>query len=199
MFQDRRPVIIYYHGHANCRACDYRIGLYRALSQSEKLDAHVFAIDYRGFGDSTKVRVQLNSLLQELKQIYTTQTSMISGWSCEERCYCSNYFMPYMFNMYNIHKKNNAHFPNLASSRSWGSTAWRDCGFWLRPKTVKKWRVAYSYLGAFSRYSCSHATCRGFHRIKTKSNGSYTGSSVQLACRGFFRVAVGKALQVLPW
>lgn len=65
MFQDRRPVIIYYHGHANCRACDYRIGLYRALSQSEKLDAHVFAIDYRGFGDSTKLLPDREGVLHD--------------------------------------------------------------------------------------------------------------------------------------
>lgn len=55
MFDDDRPVIIYYHGHANCRACDYRVGLYKTLTQSDILDCHVFAVDYRGFGDSTNV------------------------------------------------------------------------------------------------------------------------------------------------
>ncbi|OQR76248.1 fasciclin-1-like [Tropilaelaps mercedesae] len=65
MFQDQRPVIIYFHGHANCRACQYRIGLYKTLSQSNKLDAHVFTIDYRGFADSTKVLPDREGVLHD--------------------------------------------------------------------------------------------------------------------------------------
>ncbi|XP_028967049.1 monoacylglycerol lipase ABHD12 [Galendromus occidentalis] len=65
MLDDNRPVIIYYHGHGQCRACDYRVGLYKTLTQSEELDAHLFTFDYRGFGDSTQVLPDREGLLHD--------------------------------------------------------------------------------------------------------------------------------------
>ncbi|CAN8002573.1 unnamed protein product [Ixodes pacificus] len=68
-FQDSRPVIIYYHGHAETRATDYRVQLYRRLSQSI-VDAHVIAFDYRGFGDSTNVMPSRHGVIQDSLAVY---------------------------------------------------------------------------------------------------------------------------------
>ncbi|KAI9364980.1 Alpha/Beta hydrolase protein [Zopfochytrium polystomum] len=45
-----RPVFLYFHGNAGNRAAPRRIDTYRGIS--ERLNANVLAIDYRGFGDS---------------------------------------------------------------------------------------------------------------------------------------------------
>ena len=45
-----RPIIIYFHGNTANRALRYRIDMMKQLSST--LDAHVFAFDYAGFGDS---------------------------------------------------------------------------------------------------------------------------------------------------
>lgn len=68
-FQDARPVVIYYHGHAETRAADYRVQLYRRLSQSE-VDAHVIAFDYRGFGDSTNAMPSRDGVLRDSMAMY---------------------------------------------------------------------------------------------------------------------------------
>ncbi|KAJ7182914.1 Alpha/Beta hydrolase protein [Mycena crocata] len=46
----KRPTILYFHGSRDDRAALYRIPVYSAFSS--RLDANVFVIDYRGFGDS---------------------------------------------------------------------------------------------------------------------------------------------------
>ncbi|CAD5224821.1 unnamed protein product [Bursaphelenchus okinawaensis] len=47
---DHRPVVIYLHGNSFDRTTRHRIELYKILS---KMGYHVFALDYRGYGDST--------------------------------------------------------------------------------------------------------------------------------------------------
>ncbi|KAG9087706.1 hypothetical protein FRC06_002416 [Ceratobasidium sp. 370] len=44
------PTILYFHGNAFTRALDLRARFYSALPS--RLNANVFVIDYRGFGDS---------------------------------------------------------------------------------------------------------------------------------------------------
>lgn len=68
-FEDDRPVIIYYHGHAETRAADYRVQLYKRLSESE-VDAHVVTFDYRGFGDSTNVMPNRSGVIQDSLSVY---------------------------------------------------------------------------------------------------------------------------------
>ncbi|XP_064482640.1 lysophosphatidylserine lipase ABHD12-like [Ornithodoros turicata] len=68
-FDDDRPVIIYYHGHAETRATDYRVQLYKTLSQSE-VDAHVITFDYRGFGDSTNVMPSKKGVIEDSLAVY---------------------------------------------------------------------------------------------------------------------------------
>lgn len=47
---DDRPLVLYLHGNGGSRAGGHRVNLYKVLSNS--LDAHVLALDYRGYGDS---------------------------------------------------------------------------------------------------------------------------------------------------
>lgn len=68
-FDDNRPVIIYYHGHAETRATDYRVQLYKTLSQSQ-VDAHVITFDYRGFGDSSNVMPTKDGVVQDSLAVY---------------------------------------------------------------------------------------------------------------------------------
>ncbi|KAF9002489.1 Alpha/Beta hydrolase protein [Cyathus striatus] len=46
----RRPTILFLHGNTGTRALPLRINVYTALTA--RLDSNVFAVDYRGFGDS---------------------------------------------------------------------------------------------------------------------------------------------------
>lgn len=68
-FEDNRPVIIYYHGHAETRAADYRVQLYRRLSEST-IDAHVVTFDYRGFGDSTNIMPSRSGVIEDSLAVY---------------------------------------------------------------------------------------------------------------------------------
>ncbi|KAH6935365.1 hypothetical protein HPB50_005350 [Hyalomma asiaticum] len=68
-FEDDRPVIIYCHGHAETRAADYRVQLYKTLSESA-IDAHVVTFDYRGFGDSTNVMPSRSGVVEDSLAVY---------------------------------------------------------------------------------------------------------------------------------
>lgn len=50
LLKDGRPIILYLHGNSGTRAGFHRVGLYKVLS---KMDFHVIAVDYRGYGDSS--------------------------------------------------------------------------------------------------------------------------------------------------
>jgi abhydrolase domain-containing protein 12 len=47
----RRPTVLYLHGNSGDRALPLRVGTYTGFSS--RLDVNVFAVDYRGFADST--------------------------------------------------------------------------------------------------------------------------------------------------
>lgn len=47
---DKRPAVLYLHGNGGSRAGGHRVSLYKVLTGL--LDAHVLALDYRGYGDS---------------------------------------------------------------------------------------------------------------------------------------------------
>lgn len=48
---ETRPTILFLHGNTGTRALPVRITVYTGLTA--RLDANLFAVDYRGFGDST--------------------------------------------------------------------------------------------------------------------------------------------------
>jgi len=57
-------VIMYSHGVSNTRGAYYRVELYNVLLQQ---GFHVFAFDYRGFGDSSKVEPSESSVVQDYR------------------------------------------------------------------------------------------------------------------------------------
>lgn len=67
-FKDNQPVFLYLHGNAGTRAGGHRVQLYKVLS--EKLDAHVVAFDYRGYGDSTNVLPSEDGLVEDTQRVY---------------------------------------------------------------------------------------------------------------------------------
>ncbi|XP_042861393.1 lysophosphatidylserine lipase ABHD12-like isoform X2 [Penaeus japonicus] len=64
---DSRPVVLYLHGNAGTRAIPHRVELYDLL---RKMDYHVIAFDYRGYGDSSFVHVSENGVVQDAKAVY---------------------------------------------------------------------------------------------------------------------------------
>ncbi|RMZ96204.1 monoacylglycerol lipase ABHD12-like, partial [Brachionus plicatilis] len=57
--QNKNPIFIYAHGNDRDRASPYRIELCTNLV---KLGVHVFALDYRGYGDSTGSPTELGAV-----------------------------------------------------------------------------------------------------------------------------------------
>jgi len=64
--QEDNAIVIYFHGNSFDRAQYTRTQMYNILS---KLDFHVFAIDYRGYGDSSGVPSE-NILAEDAHAIY---------------------------------------------------------------------------------------------------------------------------------
>lgn len=60
------PIIIYLHGNAFDRTDSHRCNLYNVLSS---LEFHVFAVDYRGYGDSTGFPTEVG-IIEDAKQVY---------------------------------------------------------------------------------------------------------------------------------
>ncbi|XP_054711699.1 lysophosphatidylserine lipase ABHD12-like [Uloborus diversus] len=67
-FKDNRPVFLYLHGNAGTRGGGHRVELYKVLS--EKLDSHVVAFDYRGYGDSTNESPTEAGLVEDTEHVY---------------------------------------------------------------------------------------------------------------------------------
>lgn len=61
------PVILYLHGNAGTRAGYHRLELYSVL---QNLDAHVIAVDYRGFADSSPVKPTENGVVRDSRVVY---------------------------------------------------------------------------------------------------------------------------------
>lgn len=67
-FEDDQPVFLYLHGNAGTRAGGHRVALYKLFS--EKVNAHVIAFDYRGYGDSTNVSPSESGLVEDTHYVY---------------------------------------------------------------------------------------------------------------------------------
>ncbi|RWS17189.1 Monoacylglycerol lipase ABHD12-like protein [Dinothrombium tinctorium] len=76
-FNDDRPVFLYFHGNGGTRGGRHRVGLYKVLAYSS-LNAHVIAIDYRGYGDSSNVSPSADGLELDANAIYSWLSSKIN-------------------------------------------------------------------------------------------------------------------------
>lgn len=78
-FADDRQVILYLHGNGGARGGNHRKGLYNVLAYSDKLDYHVLAIDYRGYGDSSPLSPTAAGLVQDASLAYDWLLSQVDG------------------------------------------------------------------------------------------------------------------------
>ncbi|XP_054281656.1 lysophosphatidylserine lipase ABHD12-like [Macrosteles quadrilineatus] len=70
-------VVLYLHGSAGTRASSHRLRVYRLLN---KINYHVFALDYRGYGDSKGFAKNETDLIEDAKAVYTwIRERVISG------------------------------------------------------------------------------------------------------------------------
>lgn len=78
-FADERQVILYLHGNGGARGGNHRKGLYQVLAYSDKLDYHILAIDYRGYGDSTPLTPTAAGLVQDAATAYDWLLTQLNG------------------------------------------------------------------------------------------------------------------------
>lgn len=62
LIKENETVILYLHGNAETRAHYHRRGLYELF---QKMGYYVLAIDYRGFGDSSKITPNQTSMVED--------------------------------------------------------------------------------------------------------------------------------------
>ena len=60
--QDGKPVVLYMHGNSGSRAAAHRVELYKVLRDQ---DYHVFAFDYRSYGDSSPIEPSEDGLVTD--------------------------------------------------------------------------------------------------------------------------------------
>lgn len=66
----RKPslgIVLYLHGNSNSRGASHRIELYKVL---QKLGYHVMALDYRSYGDSTKITPSESGTVRDSIAVY---------------------------------------------------------------------------------------------------------------------------------
>ncbi|KAL4707558.1 hypothetical protein ACJJTC_000310 [Scirpophaga incertulas] len=71
----KNTVVVYCHGNANHRASPHRLLMYKVFQQ---LDFHVIAFDYRGYGDSTRIRPTERGVVEDLYQVYAWLISTLN-------------------------------------------------------------------------------------------------------------------------
>ncbi|OQR72541.1 monoacylglycerol lipase ABHD12 isoform 1 [Tropilaelaps mercedesae] len=68
-FAGEDPVVLYLHGNAGTRGGTHRVGLYKLLTGKAK--AHVVAVDYRGYGDSSRIKTPtVDGLVHDAMAVY---------------------------------------------------------------------------------------------------------------------------------
>lgn len=66
-------IILYLHGNSNSRGASHRIELYQVLRE---LGYHILALDYRSYGDSTKVSPSEIGVVRDAISVYNYITSI---------------------------------------------------------------------------------------------------------------------------
>lgn len=62
-----QPIVLYLHGNKGSRAASHRVELYNKL---RRMEYHVIALDYRGYGDSSSVTVNEEGLVADTKLVF---------------------------------------------------------------------------------------------------------------------------------
>ncbi|CAG9572649.1 unnamed protein product [Danaus chrysippus] len=64
----KNTVVLYCHGNSNHRASPHRLQMYKVF---QDLNFHVITFDYRGYGDSTRVRPTESGVVEDALQVYS--------------------------------------------------------------------------------------------------------------------------------
>ncbi|KAM3968953.1 lysophosphatidylserine lipase ABHD12 [Aphomia sociella] len=64
----RNTVVLYCHGNSNHRASPHRLQMYKVFQKS---NFHVITFDYRGYGDSTRVRPTERGVVEDAFSVYS--------------------------------------------------------------------------------------------------------------------------------
>ena len=78
-FNDDRQVILYLHGNGGARGGNHRKELYKVLAYNDKLDMHVVAVDYRGYGDSSPSEPTSAGLVSDAVSVYDWLLTQVHG------------------------------------------------------------------------------------------------------------------------
>ncbi|CAH2098656.1 unnamed protein product [Euphydryas editha] len=63
----QNTIVLYCHGNSNHRASPHRLQLYKVF---QEMNFHVITFDYRGYGDSTRVRPTEDGVVEDALQVY---------------------------------------------------------------------------------------------------------------------------------
>ncbi|XP_063627456.1 lysophosphatidylserine lipase ABHD12-like [Cydia splendana] len=66
--QTHSPIVLYCHGNSNHRGSPHRLLMYQVF---QKLNFHVIAFDYRGYGDSTYIRPTEDGVVEDAFHMYS--------------------------------------------------------------------------------------------------------------------------------
>ncbi|XP_059045902.1 lysophosphatidylserine lipase ABHD12-like [Achroia grisella] len=64
----KNTIVLYCHGNSNHRASPHRVQMYKVF---QKMNFHVIAFDYRGYGDSTRVRPTERGVVEDALKVYS--------------------------------------------------------------------------------------------------------------------------------
>ncbi|CAK1594832.1 unnamed protein product [Parnassius mnemosyne] len=64
----QNTVVLYCHGNSNHRASPHRLQMYKIF---QELNFHIITFDYRGYGDSTRVRPTEKGVVEDTLQVYS--------------------------------------------------------------------------------------------------------------------------------
>ncbi|XP_047996394.1 lysophosphatidylserine lipase ABHD12-like [Leguminivora glycinivorella] len=65
--QNETPIVLYCHGNSNHRASPHRLLMYQVF---QSLNFHVITFDYRGYGDSTRIRPTEAGVVEDAFHMY---------------------------------------------------------------------------------------------------------------------------------
>lgn len=78
LVNSKTPIMLYCHGNSNSRATTHRLELYKFF---QRMEYHTIAFDYRGYGDSTKVKPSENGVVEDALVVYEWLNSTVDKGS----------------------------------------------------------------------------------------------------------------------
>ncbi|XP_050357839.1 lysophosphatidylserine lipase ABHD12-like [Nymphalis io] len=74
--KSKNTIVLYCHGNSNHRASPHRLTLYKVF---QAMNFHVITFDYRGYGDSSRVRPTEKGVVEDAFQVYSWLMECVQG------------------------------------------------------------------------------------------------------------------------